>query len=68
MLFKKMDCLSCASKWAMNSGIQTATQWRILGRKVIPSTMHANLKRYRNIDNKYFLRGGYYESNSCTCK
>lgn len=68
ILKKEMRCLSCASHWAMNSGIEKHYKWRKVGRAGIPSSIHVNLRKYGDIDFNKFLKGDYYDSYSCTCE
>ncbi len=68
LLQKNFLCISCASKWAMNSGIKKKSEWRKLGRSFIPITIHINLARYENVDFDKFIKGEYYDSYSCTCE
>lgn len=67
LLFSKKKCLSCASKWAEQSGIQSYAEWKSAGRKRIPKEVYFYYRHSKEIDFKKFLRGGYYESDSCTC-
>lgn len=67
LLYKKKTCISCASKWASESGITTYTEWKKVGRKQIPKDIFFYYRLSGEIDFKKFLQGGYYESNSCTC-
>lgn len=68
LLNKSVRCLSCASFWAKNSGIKTRSEWRELGRSVIPTSIHLNLSSYGSVKFSKFIKGDYYDSNCCTCK